>query len=258
MSETIAAPTPAPESRPNQEDGEGSAEASQVINAVESGLGSATEQQVTETHETEGETPTTPEERLARVRFEDLKVLRMTVQEKYVTPTLQGFGEMTDGFKDRMDKGKKKALMLDRRQLAQEKKVLRMQNRLNRLNPNGMRYRSLDKRLGKANLKLGRLGKSIDRLNGAAARRHEHRKKLGAELEKQARQRREQLLAAKIVATEKKRRRKVKDKLYTTYDKAARERLKVEINSWDSIHLFENKVLEKFGQTTGGHSGGHH
>lgn len=194
-----------------------------------------------------------PTENLAKTRLEGLQNLRNTIGENFVTPTLNTIGKKLDSVRDGRDNMRKKAFMLDRREAAKNSKIDRLESNMATMNPNSRRYRRAEQKLIKTQRKLFWIERSNRRLTGAIENRQNGRDRTEQARENKILIRRELQLIAKIVATEKQRRKETAEKLKNTTSKAEKARLKAEINGWKNIHAIKkdltSEALKKYKKT---------
>ncbi|MFZ2545331.1 MAG: hypothetical protein WAW80_05115 [Candidatus Saccharimonadales bacterium] len=195
--------------------------------------------------------PQSPEEELARVRLEDWKNRIIDFRENTVAPARSRIGEVSDKLNTLKDKGEKRVLLLDRREAANSRKVLRVENRLAELRaskPDSIRYRHLKRKAAKKHLKLRSIRQHRSWLDGRIEGRPSRRAGIETARDNDIVRRRQMLIVAKQVATEKARRRKIKNHEKSTTNTAEKEQLRTEIESWDTISRFKHNLIQIVGQ----------
>jgi|GEM_PF-6200947 len=198
-----------------------------------------------------------PEEAAAKVRFQEL---RLKIDEK-ATPYINKAGNLADKAGIPVDRLTKKALMLEQRRTAKDKKIVNLRAKLDKSRPGSARERRLRRKLAMTHINRGVLNDYITYIDGSADRRAGQRPAITEAREKQLEVKRHMLIVAKKVAAEKKRRAKVESERYHTSDKARRQQLKVEIATWnDKEHIkrFESKLIEEVNKKMFPNTGAHH
>lgn len=189
----------------------------------------------------------TPEEEAISLRFESLSNLRSRINEQHIIPSLNKIGRKLDRGRDAKDSLEKKVFLLHYREGARQRKEARLETKLAKMNPNSMRYRRLDRKIGKNHRKLRTVQQNINRLNSQIDGRENTRERINNARNVEAKVRREMLIVAKKVAHEKRERRKIKNELKSTTNTAQREVLKAEfaMRSKKTIGKFREELVEK-------------
>ncbi len=264
MSETIVAPQASAESSPAGT--EANANESDIFFEIENITNDSEQTDVPgeESPESAPETPKTPEEQDAHLRLERVTPLDAAVQEA-IAPKIQKIGDQLKMAV--LDKGlnqARKKLLLEPRQLALQKQIIRTQSSLNRTKKNSMRGRHLEKKLGKKHRLLNQTNRSVSRVAGAATERQAHSDHRLEVYAAEVNEKRELLIIAQKVAAERKRRRKLKKSIKYSIDSidnpGRRQRMIAESKSWPSIQEYESELLRKselLGKIIGNGHGGH-
>lgn len=108
-----------------------------------------------------------------------------------------------------------------------------------------MRHRRLSRKLAETNIKRDYLRNRAARIDSAADARANHYAKAVEFRAEELQLRRDMLKIEKKVALEKKNRRQITKEMKDTTDKAQRQWLKSEINSWPSIGQFRQGLLDR-------------